>query len=93
MKQTIEATVLALPVCASLFTGFGRGVVCGGQAVLSVPTVEIAHPAAFAAMALQQQTPADVTWDLPNLDHKRVDDWVARYTGDLHSSFAGENNS
>jgi peptidoglycan lytic transglycosylase D len=90
MKQTIEATFLALAVCASLFTGFSRGEALGaaaGKPQKAAPKPAVIQPVAAAVATVEHSNPEEA-WDLPNLDHARVDYWIGRYTTDLRSSFA-----
>jgi membrane-bound lytic murein transglycosylase D len=41
-----------------------------------------------AAVTAEAAAPAGPTWDLPNLDHERVDYWVGRFTTDKRDEFS-----
>jgi membrane-bound lytic murein transglycosylase D len=64
----------------------------GLVATSSSPSSVLVPSAQFVSAAVSdaEMKPADSAqqWDLPNLDHQRVDSWVGRFTSDLKRSFA-----
>src|SRR5688572_28277722 len=82
-RRKAESAGLAL--VAALAAG---GLVATGS---SSPSCVLAPSAHFVTDAVgdDQLEPAgsNATWDLANLDHQRVDSWVARFTSDLKRSF------
>jgi membrane-bound lytic murein transglycosylase D len=66
------------------------GLVAAGT---SSPSSLLGPSTLFVAPGLAKQQPAQATdstekWDLANLDNRRVDSWVRRFTSDLKQSFA-----
>lgn len=82
-----KAESAGLVLVAALAAG---GLVATGS---SSPATMLAPSARFVATAVVNDAdlkPADgeTKWDLANLDHRRVDSWVERFTSDLKRSFA-----
>jgi peptidoglycan lytic transglycosylase D len=83
-RRKAESAGLAL--AAALAAG---GLVATGS---SSPSDVLAPSAQFvsAAIADNELKPAEsnARWDLANLEHRRVDSWVSRFTSDLKGSFS-----
>jgi membrane-bound lytic murein transglycosylase D len=89
VKRTLsrrKAESAGLVLVAALAAG---GLVATGS---SSPTSVLAPSAQFVTSTVSdaELKPVDeaAEWDLANLDHRRVDSWVARFTSDLKRSFA-----
>ena len=83
-RRKVESAGLVL--VAALAAG---GLVATGS---SSPSTVLAPSAQFVSDAVTdgELKPVDgnAAWDLANIDHRRVDSWVGRFTSDLKRSFA-----
>ena len=81
-----KAESAGLVLAAALGAG---GLVATGS---SSPSSVLAPSAQFVTAAVSDKDMKSaeslVRWDLANLDHQRVDSWVARFTSDLKRSFS-----
>lgn len=80
------AAVLALSLPGNLRNDMTHPVTELGRSVTSAAAEAVTSPAMTLAATTTHAT--KVAWDLPNLDHDRVDYWVDRFTTDKRSEFA-----
>lgn len=83
-KQTLRAIALTALAAVALAAGFERAETPAVSPVAETPVQTIAAAAAAPAAAVESA----LHWDLPNLQHARVDYWVERFTTDKRDDFA-----
>jgi membrane-bound lytic murein transglycosylase D len=78
MRNTIEGSTAAGIAAVMIILMMLAGIEPPAAEVITVPVAIAATP-----------EPAASDWDLPNLDHQRVDYWVDMFTGEKRDDFAG----
>ena len=84
-KARLQQTAVAVAAAVAFATGWEGPAVETPQAVQSIAAAVTAAPAPAAPEPVAAETAG---WDLPNLEHERVDYWVTRFTTDKRDDFA-----
>ncbi|HYH06821.1 MAG TPA: lytic transglycosylase domain-containing protein [Thermoanaerobaculia bacterium] len=90
VKAILQSVAFTALVAGTFATGID-----GVEEAMPVTTVKAAETVAAAALSdlttsttIETAAAAGPEWDLPNLDHSRVDYWVERFTTDKRHDFA-----
>lgn len=86
MRNTLRTSAQAALISVLAGGAFLQGVARVEHRTPMVATASASSGALQPAEAAPQEPAA--TWDLPNLDHQRVDYWVGRFTTDKRDDFA-----
>ncbi|MQA92540.1 MAG: transglycosylase SLT domain-containing protein [Gemmatimonas sp.] len=92
-RGTIQIVALTGLVAGAAIGGAGKALVRfntseAGAEVVGMEATDMAPAAEPEVVPTTLAVDAEPTWDLPNLDHPRVDYWVKRFTTDKRGEFS-----